>query len=198
MSSTELPQRASEVVASVLAGPSSNRRKFLLRVAAVGSAFAAAPVRYLLEPDTAYGVNCPAPGGCSSGGCTDGYSTFCCTLTGNNSCPSGTRPGGWWYACIQTRYCSSGRRYYLDCIGNCPRNCSGCRCANGSCGNRRVCCNHGYTNCGGAAAARLRCRIVRCVNPCNLFASCSCSGGRDQATCRHDAGCFNAPNSCSC
>jgi hypothetical protein len=198
MSSTELPQRASEVVASVLAGRGSNRRNFLLRVAAVGSAFAVSPVRYLLQPESAYAVNCPAPGGCSSGGCTDGYSTFCCTLTGNNRCPSGTHPGGWWYACIQTSYCSSGRRYYLDCIGNCPRDCSACRCANGSCGNRRVCCNHGYTNCGGAAAARLRCRIVRCVNPCTLFSSCSCSGTRDQATCRHDGPCFSAPNSCSC
>ena len=161
MSSTELSQRASEVVANALAGPGSNRRRFLLRVAAAGSAFAVAPVRYLTQPESAYAVNCPAPGGCTSGACTDGYSTFCCTLTGSNNCPTGTRPGGWWYACIQTTYCSSGRRYYLDCIGNCPTNCSACTCANGSCGNRRRCCNHGYTNCGGSA--RRACAVGSCA-----------------------------------
>jgi hypothetical protein len=198
MSPSELPQRASEAVANALAGAGSTRRSFLVRVAVVGSALAVAPLRYLLRPESAYAVNCPAPGGCTSGACTDGYSTFCCTLTGSNQCPTNTHPGGWWYACIPTSYCSSGRRYYLDCIGNCPTDCSACRCANGSCGNRRVCCNHGYTNCGGSSTARLRCRIVRCVNPCNLFASCSCSGSRDQNTCRHGASCINAPSSCSC
>ena len=199
MSPSEVPQRASEAVSKALAGAGTTRRTFLVRVAAFGSALTVAPLRYLLHPQSAYAVNCPQPDGCTSGSCTDGYSSFCCTLTGSNNCPSGTSPGGWWYACIPTNYCSSGRRYYLDCIGNCPSDCSGCTCYNNSCGNRRVCCNHGYTNCGGSASARLRCRIVRCVNPCNLFAGCSCSGGSDQATCRHgSSSCLAAPSSCSC
>jgi hypothetical protein len=188
MSPSELPQRVSESATKRLARFGTSRRSFLVRVAAVGSAFAAGPVRFLLYPASAAAANCPQPNGCTSGNCTDGYSAFCCGITGSNNCPSGTSPGGWWYACLPTSYCSTGHRYYLDCVGNCPSDCSQCHCRDNNCGNRRVCCNNGYTNCGGSSTARLRCRIVRCVNPCNLFAGCSCAGiNVDQNTCAHDA-----------
>jgi hypothetical protein len=199
MSPTEFPQRASQAVSTKLAsGRGRTRRGFLLRVAAAGSAFAASPIGYLVYPDTARATNCPAPGGCSSGACTDGYSAFCCGLAGgSNNCPSGTRPGGWWWANIPTSYCANGKRYYIDCIGNCPLDCSSCRCRDNSCSNRRTCCNHGYTNCGGPPAARLRCRIVRCMNPCNLFSGCSCQAPLDQGTCSHSASCSHtAPSTC--
>jgi len=194
MTLTDISQRTSEGVSQALAGDGSSRRTFLIRVATVGSAMAVAPLRFLIEPSSALAVNCPAPGGCTSGLCyTSGYSAFCCTLTGSNNCPTNTQPGGWWYACVPTSYCSSGTRYYLDCVGNCPTDCSGCKCANNSCGNRRVCCNHGYTNCGGPSTARLRCRIVRCVNPSTLWSYCSSVGSKDKFTCSHGAACLSAP-----
>jgi hypothetical protein len=196
MSITKIPERASEAVGNALAGEGSTRRSFLIRMTVFGSALAVAPIRYLLRPGVAWAANCPQPGGCTSGACTDGYSTFCCTLTGSNNCPSGTHPGGWWYACIGSSYCANNRRYYIDCMGNCPTDCSQCHCANGSCGNRRVCCNNGYTQCGGSSTARLRCRIVRCVNPCTIWSSCSCSGGTDQRTCTQGATCVSHPSSC--
>jgi len=197
MTISEIPKRATDSLASTLAGSGSTRRRFLVRVAAVGSALAVAPIRFLLEPGDALAAQCGQPDGCQSGLCTDGYSAFCCTLTGSNSCPVNTHPAGWWHACVPTNYCASGTRYYIDCIGNCPTNCSGCTCASNSCGNRRVCCNQGYTNCGGSPTARLRCRIVRCVNPCNLFAGCSCTTSeKDRVTCHHgSSSCLPAPGS---
>lgn len=191
MSLTAFPQRVSDKAAASLAG-GGTRRRFLLRVAAVGSAFAVSPVRYLISPDVARAANCPAPGGCTSGHCTDGYSAFCCGITGHNYCPTGTWAGGWWWAAVPTSHCSRGKRYYIDCIGNCPGDCSGCRCRDNNCSNWRVCCNHGYTNCGGSASARLRCRIVRCNNPCTLDGSCTCTGPQAQGTCRHGASCSHS------
>ncbi len=194
MTLTEIPERTVKKATSfVTAASGGTRRGFLLRATAVGAAIAAAPVRFLLEPADALAAPCPQPGGCGSGLCTDGYSAFCCTLTGSNNCPPGTSPGGWWYACVPTNYCSSGTRYYLDCIGDCPSDCSGCQCVNNSCGNRRVCCNHGYTNCGGSSSAYLRCRIVRCVNPANLGWGCSSVGVKSAVTCSHGGACTNAP-----
>jgi hypothetical protein len=196
MSITDLSKRATDEAAYVLAGDGSTRRNFLIRIALFGTALAAAPVRFLLEPGNAFAVNCPQPQGCGSGACTDGFSAFCCTIDGHsNNCPGGTSPGGWWHACVPTNYCSSGTRYYIDCVGNCGTTCANCHCANWSCGNRRVCCNHGYTNCGGSGSAYLRCRIVRCVNPCNLFGGCSCtSAEKDARTCSHGSGaCVAAP-----
>jgi hypothetical protein len=198
MTVNDLSRRASETVGNALANTSTSRRSFLVRAAVFGSALASAPIRFLLEPGDALArvTNCPAPGGCGSGLCTDGYSAFCCTLpNGTNNCPSGTHVAGWWHACVPTNYCGSGTRYYLDCIGNCPTDCSQCHCAYGSCSNRRVCCNHGYRNCGGSSTAYLRCRIVRCVNPCNLFSSCSCtSAEKDRVTCHHGSTtCLAAP-----
>jgi hypothetical protein len=202
MSPSELPQRASKAVAERLASSATNRRSFLVKAAAAGSAFMVGPVRFLLYPSSAWAANCPAPGGCTTGSCTDGYSAFCCGLSGgSNNCPSGTSPGGWWYACLPTTYCSTGHRYYIDCMGNCPGDCSACQCKSNDCSQRRVCCNHGYTNCGGSSSAILRCRIVRCVNPCTLFAQCACGNAPvDQNTCSHAAtSCgISAPPAGSC
>lgn len=191
-------QHLTETLGTRLAADDHDRRSFLLRVTAATAAFAAAPVRTLIMAPEAEAAGCRRPGGCRKGLCRDGYSAFCCTLNGRNRCPPGTHPGGWWYAHIQTGYCATGKRYYIDCIGNCRSNCSACRCAGRKCRNRRVCCNTGYTNCGGSPRAILRCRIIRCANPCTLFASCSCSGGKDQGTCRHGAGpgCHAAPRIC--
>ena len=181
----EFPRRAVESTAGALAGSGIDRRDFLVRTAAFGSALAVAPLGTILRPQSAAASHCPSPG------CSSGYSAFCCTLTGSNSCPSGTKAGGWWRASVSTKICSGGNRYYLDCIGNCD--CSQCRCANDP-PTRRVCCNHGYTNCGGSFSDVLRCRVVICEPPCGTktYSHCSCAGGTDQQTCGHGANCVAA------
>lgn len=196
MTFSEVASRASDAAASRLAGSGMSRRGFLGRFGAAAAAAVAAPGALLLDPNLAEAAACPQPDGCTSGVYTDGYSAFCCTLTGSNNCPAGTSPGGWWYACVPTSMCTAGRRYYIDCMGNCPSDCSGCTCYNNQCNARRVCCNTGYTNCGGSASAKLRCRLVRCSHPCNLWASCSCSGGKDQVTCNHGGSCITVPSNC--
>jgi hypothetical protein len=200
VSVTEIPERASDAASKALAGVGTTRRSFLTRVALFGSAMAVAPVRFLLRPETALGVitaNCPQPNGCTSGLCTDGYSSFCCTITGSNSCPANTAPGGWWHACVPTSYCPNGTRYYIDCVGTaCPFDCSACHCYGNSCSNRRTCCNLGYSNCSGPNhSRRLKCRITRCSNPCTLFGGCSCtSAEKDPVTCSHGSStCLSAP-----
>ena len=73
------------------------RRGFLTKTALVGTALAVAPVSYVLRPQTAYATIC----GCSGSSCNctdlccDGYTEFCCTINGSNSCPPGTIAAGW-------------------------------------------------------------------------------------------------------
>src|SRR5438094_6583076 len=64
----------------------TSRRGFLARLALAGSAAAVAPMRYLLRPLSPMAViRCSD---CSPGAlCCDGWTVFCCTLTGSNSCP---------------------------------------------------------------------------------------------------------------
>jgi hypothetical protein len=189
MRSFDFPQRATEAAAGALAGAGTNRRDFLVRVAAFGAAFATRPVHSLLRPESAYAA-CPDPG------CASGFSAFCCTLTGSNSCPSGTSVGGWWYACVTSATCLKQVRYYLDCVGDCPGNCSGCHCRNDP-PTRRVCCNTGYTNCGKGGI--LRCRIVRCnTRPDLLWPQCGSTGQQSQVTANHSASCLGGSKGCSC
>ena len=182
-----------------------SRRGFLVRGIGVASAFAIAPIRFLLYPQAA---GAATPGSCPSGTlCHDsGYTTFCCTLTGgSNNCPSGTAVAGWWYANVGSGYCSqSNLRYYVDCYSS---SCS-CTCANNSCGNRHQCCNGGYTNnCSGPNSGNVYCRIVRCARPCDILwpggITCLCNTVNvDQNTCCHKSGAaactFNAPTCAAC
>ena len=96
----------------------TSRRGVLARAALAGSAFAVAPVRYLIRPGTAWAVIRPGrlPAGPE---CSDGYTAFCCEIeAGRNTCPENTYVAGWWKC---TDYQGSGLchgqgyRYYLDC-----------------------------------------------------------------------------------
>lgn len=111
---------------SALLAARVSRRSFLVRSAVVGSALAVGPVAYVLRPGTAYAFVCQCgDAGCSCGSaCCDGYTNFCCTLYGTNSCPPGTFAGGWWQADGST-YCA-GARYYIDCMGECTTCTNGC------------------------------------------------------------------------
>lgn len=188
-----------------------NRRGFIARATVIGAAIAAGPVRYLLYPQRAWadetgtctsniacGTSC-ATGQCNGNG--DQFSAFCCTTHGENRCPSGSFPGGWW-KCDNyqgSRLCSNvNQRWYVDCNLNYWDG-SSCtpRCANGDCGNRQSCCVcFRYMNCNGTthpSKSVVRCRVVLCGNPGNSgpYASeCSTTGGSANDTCATDASCL--------
>ena len=175
-----------------------SRRSFLSRLALVGSALAVGPVRYLVRPGTAHArVTCSSCG--PGAACCDGWTTFCCTFTGENVCPENTYAGGWWKCTSYSgsRYCEDeGVRYYIDCNLIPGHRCDGgCRCSEDRCKNRRTCCvNFRYGNCDTDIdqVTPVVCRVMTCRNPCRFeaYEACSCSGPVDNRTCRHEAGCL--------
>ena len=191
----------------------TTRRGFLTRSALVGTALAVAPVAYVLRPQTAYATICSCNG--SSCNCTDlccdGYTEFCCTLTGSNSCPPGTIAAGWWKA-DNSGYCdvdgASKPRYYIDCNGNCDdgcgcgssgvcsRSCSDttCQCGNGDCGNRKSGCTgfrYGQCNNHIECVGRIVCRVVTCTPPWQWEESCTTASATDNYTRFHNRPCLH-------
>jgi len=175
-----------------------SRRGALGRAALAGSAFAVAPIRYLIRPGTAWAVI--RPGQCSPGSaCNDGYSAFCCEIEqGRNTCPEGTYVAGWW-KCTDYRgggLCHpQGVRYYLDCNRlpgvHFP---GGCQCARGDCSRRRVDCNqfrYGQCNTQIEGTTEVVCRLVICQNPAAIH-GWGCNGTLmvDNNTCDHEARCL--------
>lgn len=189
--------RAAHQVGSLLERRSS-RRGLLARAAVAGSAFAVAPVRYLVRPGTAWGVL--RPEGCPPGSlCQDGYTAFCCEIEhGDNRCPDGTYVAGWW-KCTDYRgsgLCSDqGYRYYVDCNrtpgAHFP---GGCQCANQDCRERRVDCNtfrYGQCNTQVHGTTEVACRLVVCQHPGQIPGfHCNNTEMIDDNTCAHEAGCL--------
>jgi hypothetical protein len=184
----------------------TSRRGFLVRAAVVGSALATDPLDYVLHPGTAYAAVCRCgSAGCSCGSaCCDGYTEFCCTLTGSNTCPPGTFAGGWWRA-DGSAFCA-GPRYYIDCHGECPEqtgpgSCPGsdgltCGCAQGTCGNRQAgCVTFRYGQCHQeiATAGRIACRVVTCTPAYLLDNACTSQALFDNRTANHNRPCLQAP-----
>ena len=126
------------------------------------------------------------------GSCGDGWTAFCCTINGGrNSCPSGSFIGGWWKA-DNAAYCCGAARYIIDCNASCPTSC-GCRCAGGSCDDRRTCCNqfrygqcHQEISCYGPVV----CRVATCTPPWQYTSACSSASATDNATVNHGAPCL--------
>jgi len=188
----------------------TSRRGFLARTALVGSALAAAPLTYLLRPGSAEAAVCGDGASCGSG-----WTAFCCTVNnGVNRCPPGTFAGGWWKADGSAYCCSGGQRrprYIIDCHGYCTCGCSSgsafcsascrsCSCTpcaqNGTCDQRRVCCNnfrygqcHQEIGCSGPVA----CRMVTCTPPYQLYAACGSTNAVDNRTVSHNAPCLGEP-----
>jgi hypothetical protein len=174
-----------------------SRRGALARAALAGSAFAVAPVRYLVRPGTAWAVI--GPGSCSSGLCTDGYTAFCCEIeNGDNTCPVNSYIAGWWKC---TQYSGQGLcheegvRYYIDC-NRIPGTVfpGGCRCANDDCQKRRIDCNHfryGQCNTQIQGTTEVVCRLMICQNPATV-PGMNCNGTEmvDDNTCVHEANCL--------
>lgn len=201
--------RSSALVDKVSGALSSRfgRRGFFARAAVVGTALAVDPKNYALTPIDAYSLACTCYGqSCDCGSlCCSGYTEFCCTLTGYNTCPAGTLLGGWWKV-DGTGFCS-GPRYYLDCNapcngcgcgsnGVCSGSCSGttCGCANGDCNNRKAgCVNFRYGQCNQqiACIGPIVCRIATCIAPWQIDGTCTTAPRYDAATAYHDRACLH-------
>jgi hypothetical protein len=187
----------------------SSRRGFLAQSAIVGSALAVEPLSFLLKPGSAYAqVVCRCGNGdCSCGDpCCDGYTEFCCTITGANTCPPGTVAGGWWRA-DGSAYCD-GPRYYIDCHGECPTQTGpgfcppsedglSCGCALGDCGLRAAgCVTFRYGQCHQeiATVGRIACRVVTCTPAYLLDNACTTTTLFDDNTADQNQPCLQAPN----
>lgn len=178
-------------------GARVTRRRLLARSAIVGSALMVHPWRYILRPGSALGVIRCAD--CNDSDlCCDGWTAFCCTINdGNNECPKDSFMGGWWKC---TNYNGSllcadeGVRYYIDCNRTPGKSCDGgCHCANDKCSSRSTCCNifrYGQCNTDVPETTEVVCRMVTCVNPCELFEDCKCNSFVENAVCGHDAECL--------
>lgn len=194
MDQPEVDRRFEEVVSSLR--KTIPRRSFLVRAVVAGSVLATAPIKSLMQPAMAVTrcSNCP-----SGSACCGGYTTFCCAITGSNTCPNYTELGGWWKC---TNYTGSGlcaagnQRWYVDCNRkpgfSCP---DGCHCANDSCTQRKTCCNNfKYGQCNvNSPVTEVVCRVVKCNRPCDVWPNkCECSPYReDNVTCSHDANCLS-------
>ncbi|HVE46026.1 MAG TPA: hypothetical protein VNA57_04680 [Acidimicrobiales bacterium] len=187
----------------------TSRRGLLSKATLAGSALAVAPAAYVLRPVSAYAAICGCGGqSCNCGSaCCDGFSEFCCSMTGINACPPGSFAGGWWKA-DNSPYCN-GARYYIDCHSRCTCDgaCAGggsfcgppcdqltCRCAKGDCNLRQSGCvsfRYGQCNQHIGCAGRILCRTVSCTPPWHIDASCSTTPITDNRTALHTAGCVD-------
>jgi hypothetical protein len=198
--SARLADRAAQFLAR-----KPSRRSFLKRSAMASTALAVAPADFVLRPGTAYGAICNCSGSsCQCGSlCCDGYTEFCCTMTGTNSCPPGTIAAGWWKA-DGSAYCA-GPRYYIDCNATCrcgtgricPDSCSnapwGCGCAKGDCNNRKAGCTqfrYGQCNQQVATVGRIACRVVSCDPAALVVGNCAPTVAVDNSTANHNKPCL--------
>jgi hypothetical protein len=185
-----------------------DRRGFLARTALGGAALSVAPVDFTLRPLDAYAAICLCNGfNCDCGAsCCDGYTEFCCTLYGLNRCPPGSVVAGWWKV-DGSSFCGGNARYYMDCNascggcgctagGVCAGSCSGtvCGCALGNCSLRRAGCvqfRYGQCNQQVTCVGPIICRLVSCLPPWEIDASCTRTVAFDEATRFHDAPCLH-------
>lgn len=190
----------------------TSRRGFLTKTALAGSALATVPAAYVLKPGTAYAALCRCNNqDCDCGStCCDGYTEFCCTLTGENSCPTDTVPAGWWKV-DGSSFCTAsgapGPRFYLDCnaipAGPCgpggvtrlTDQCD-CTCADGDCGNRKACCTafrYGQCNQQISCLGPIVCRVVTCTPPWRFDPTCTTATATDNNTRWHNRPCLERP-----
>ena len=190
----------------------TSRRGFITKTALAGSALATVPTAYVLKPGTAYAAICRCNNqDCECGStCCDGYTEFCCTMTGENTCPTDTVPAGWWKV-DGSSFCTAsgapGPRYYLDCnaipAGPCgpggvtrlTDQCD-CSCADGNCGNRKACCTafrYGQCNQSISCLGPIVCRVVTCTPPWRFDPTCTTATATDNNTRWHNRPCLERP-----
>ena len=174
------------------------------------TAIAFAPA-YLVRPIAAEAaiITCLGLRCSPASACCDGWTEFCCRLTGENTCPPGTVVGGWWKV-HNSSFCSYDKprpRYYIDCNvacvttrrcggrGLCPRSATTawCRCPDG-CDTRKVdCVQFRYGQCNqDTCVGPIRCRVVTCVPPWEWDPTCRpWPALTSEATRRHDRPCLH-------
>ncbi len=186
-----------------------SRRSLINRSAFVGSAVAAGSgLDLALKPGTAYGAICQCGNaGCGCGStCCSGFSEFCCAVSGANFCPENTVMGGWWMA-DNSSFCG-GPRYYMDCnstcacesgcgngFGFCEPGCdgTGCGCGPLGCDSYLTGClqfRYGQCNQDVACMGRIVCRVVACVPPWTVDASCTTAVAVDNGTAEQNEPCW--------
>lgn len=182
-----LAHRAVDGLARRVAPRRVSRRSFLIRAAIIGSVLTVAPLRWALRPTSAYASICGQ--GASCGG---GWTAFCCTINqGANTCPPGSYVAGWWKI-DRSPFCQGSARYIVDC-NRTPGETCGCRCATGSCDQRRVCCNnfrYGQCNTQVPGVTEVVCRVVICTTPWTWDPSCGTTVRTDNRTVTHNAPCL--------
>jgi hypothetical protein len=170
-----------------LAGAGLSRRRFLGRAAIVGSALAVNPLQYVFKPVPAYASVCGEGASCNSG-----WTAFCCTVNnGANTCPPGSFVAGWWKI-DRSPFCRDAPRYIIDCNRSPGSSCS-CRCADGACDRRRVCCNvfrYGQCNTQIGGVTEVVCRVVTCAEPWEWDPACGRTVRTDNRTVTHNASCL--------
>ena len=186
-----LSVRAVDKVATLLAGRGSTRRRFLYRLAVVGSAMAIDPLRFITRPTPAYASVCG-----SGNQCDDGWSVFCCTINnGANTCPDGSFVAGWWKV-DASAFCLGSPRYYIDCNRTPGESCN-CRCNSTGCDNRRVCCNvfrYGQCNTQIGGVTEVVCRLITCTPPWRWDPNCGRTVRTDNETRSHSSRCLPGTN----
>ncbi len=171
----------------------SSRRGFLRSLAISATAVAFAPV-FLVRPigaqaaiSTCTGLRCGWPSHCC-----DGWTEFCCVLTGENVCPPVTVVAGWWKV-DNSKFCSIDEprpRYFIDCNlvcegkhwcsggGLCPKSATKaqCRCP-GGCETKKIdCVQFRYGQCNqDVCVGPIHCRVVTCVPPWRWDPACRSS-----------------------
>ncbi|HSJ29074.1 MAG TPA: twin-arginine translocation signal domain-containing protein [Acidimicrobiia bacterium] len=203
-----MSRRLAEYAARTM-GERTSRRGFLRRVALAGSAIVTAPMAYALRPISAYQA-IVLPNDCPPGApCRSGWTEFCCTSTGVNTCPPGSVVGGWWRA-EGSGYCGTGSRYYMDChtescgacgcdpSGTCSDDCvaCNCHCDHDNCDLWKTCCTrfrYGQCNQHLPCIGPIVCRVVTCVPPWEWDSTCTTTDARDDQTATHDSACLRPP-----
>ena len=171
--------------------PGLTRRNFLVRAAVIGSVLTVAPMRWIMRPTSAYASVCG-----TGASCGQGWTAFCCTINqGANTCPPGSYVAGWWKI-DRSPFCSAAPRYIIDCNRSPGSSCS-CRCATGSCDQRRVCCNnfrYGQCNTQVPGVTEVVCRVVICTTPWTWDPACGRTVRTDNRTVTHNAPCLPGTN----
>ncbi|MCU1345051.1 MAG: hypothetical protein JWL70_1317 [Acidimicrobiia bacterium] len=188
--STETTTFSERVVTRLSTGLFSRRtgrRDFLTSTAVAGSALLTKPWQFLVQPVSAYSTVCG-----SGSSCGDGWTAFCCSVHGTNTCPPGSFVAGWWKA-DNSGFCCGSARYYIDCNAMCGSDWR-CHCNNnGTCDQRKVACNqfrYGQCHQEVACYGPVVCRVATCVPPWMYDASCTAVSATDNLTASHSAPCL--------
>ncbi len=175
----------------------SSRRRFLRSLVMSATAIAFAPA-YIVRPISAEAAIITCLGlQCTAGShCCDGWTEFCCRITGENTCPPGTVVAGWWKV-DNSDFCSYEKekprpRYYLDCNVVCGHPAL-CQCPEG-CDTKRVdCVSFRYGQCNqDTCVGPIRCRVVTCVPPWRWDPACHPAPVlTEERTRHHDRSCLH-------